>query len=122
VSWSFPQATELVAPVSPASAKRLPGSDDILMIYNDRRGVPHSSDRRSVFNWRTPLAAAVSSDGGRTWGHHKTVEADQTKSYCYTSITFHEDVTLLTYYVGKPGGPNLVDLKLKIVPTAAWIQ
>ena len=120
VSWSSPQATELVAPIAPASAKRLPASDEILMIYNDRRGVPLSSDWHSVFNWRTPLSSAVSSDGGRTWGHHKTVEADQTKSYCYTSITFHQDVTLLTYYVGKPGGPNLVDLKLKIVPTAAW--
>ena len=29
-------------------------------------------------------------------------------------------IALLTYYVGVVGGPNLLDLKLCIVPTAAW--
>jgi hypothetical protein len=32
----------------------------------------------------------------------------------------HGENTLLTYYVGRAGGPNLLDLKLCIVPTAAW--
>ena len=121
-SWSPPEPTELVAPISPASVKRLPGSDDILIIYNDRRGVPISSDWHSEFNWRTPLSSAVSSDNGHTWHSHKLVETDQAKSYCYTSITFHKETTLLTYYVGEVGGPNLLDLKLKIVPTAAWTE
>jgi hypothetical protein len=120
VSWSAAQATELVAPISPATAKRLPDSDDILMIYNDRRGVPFDSDWHSQFNWRTPLSSAVSDDCGRTWGHHKLVEEDRHRSYCYTSITFLGDATLLTYYVGVAGGPNLLDMKLKIVPTSSW--
>ena len=120
-TWSTPEATELVAPTSPSSAKRLPGSDDILMIYNDRQAVRDIADDR-VFQWRTPLTAAVSSDGGRTWHHHHLVEADQSRSYCYTSIEFYKDTTLLTYYVGRAGGPNLVDLKLRIVPTSAWTE
>jgi hypothetical protein len=37
----------------------------------------------------------------------------------YSSIAFHDEDTLLTYYVGVAGGPNLLDLKLCIVPTAA---
>ena len=119
-TWSDPEPTDLVAPTSPASAKRLPGSDDILIIYNDRRGVPLSSDWSSEFNWRTPLNSAVSADNGRTWQHHRLIESDESHSYCYTSITFHQESTLLTYYVGKAGGPNLLDMKLKIVRTSAW--
>jgi hypothetical protein len=125
-TWSEPRPTKLIAPTAPASARRLPGSDDILILYNDRsrryggRGVPYSADRSTPFHHRTPLAAAVSHDGGRTWGHHQLVESDRSKSYCYTSITFHGENTLLTYYVGQVEGPRLVDLKLCIVPTAAW--
>ena len=121
-SWSEPQPTELVAPVAPASARRLPESDDILILYNDRRGVPYSPDRSTAFHHRTPLVAALSSDGGQSWHNHRLVESDQEKSYCYTSIAFHEGNTLLTYYVGTAEGPNLLDLKLSIVPTAVWSQ
>ena len=121
-SWSGPQPTELVAPTAPASAKRLPGSDDILILYNDRRGVPFGGDHPSEFHWRTPLTSAVSHDNGRTWHHHQLVESDLSHSYCYTSITFHGDMTLLTYYVGQAGGWNLADLKLRIVPTVAWTE
>jgi hypothetical protein len=121
-SWSPPEPTPLVAPTSPASARRLPDSDDILIIYNDRRGVPYEGERSGEFNWRTPLSSAVSSDGGRTWHHHKTIEDDLSRSYCYTSILFYQGSTLLTYYVGKAGGPNLLDMKLNIVPTSAWTE
>ena len=119
-SWSAPEPTSLVAPVAPASARRLPGRDEILILYNDRRGVPYSADRGTAFHHRTPLTAAVSSDGGRSWHSHQLVEPDRSKSYCYASIAFHGEDTLLTYYVGVAGGPNLLDLKLCIVPTAAW--
>ena len=121
-NWSPAQPTELIAPYAPAMAKRLPDSGDILIVYNDRSGVPFSSDRSSEFQWRNPLASAVSSDGGRTWKHRKIVEADRTKTYCYTSMAFHQDVTLLTYYLGRVGGRVLYDLKLKVVPTSAWTQ
>jgi predicted neuraminidase len=122
-TWSEPQPTDLVAPISPASAARLPNSSNILMIYNDRRACPPVAGDvawNSQFNWRTPLVSAISSDNGATWHSHKLVEADESKSYCYVSMTFHKQNTILTYYQGLPGGPNLVDMKLKIVPTAAW--
>jgi sialidase-1 len=119
-SWSAPEPTSLVAPVAPASARRLPGRDEILILYNDRRGVPYSPDPSTVFHHRTPLTAALSSDGGRSWHSHKLVESDRSKSHCYTSIAFHGEDTLLAYYVGVAGGPNLLDLKLCIMPTAAW--
>jgi len=121
-TWSRPEPTSLIAPVAPASAVRLPGSDQILILYNDRRSVPYSPDRSTLFQHRTPLAAAISSDGGRTWHDCGLVEDDLTRSYCYASIAFHGEDTLLTYYVGVAGGPNLLDMKLTIVPTAAWSE
>ncbi|MGC8782248.1 MAG: sialidase family protein [Anaerolineae bacterium] len=124
-TWTAPAATGLIAPISPASAVRLPTGDALLMIYNDRRTAPPVAGDvpwRSEFNRRTPLVAAISRDHGETWQDFQYVEADESKSYCYTSITFHRDTTLLTYYVGVPDGPNLIDMKLKIVPTAAWTR
>jgi sialidase-1 len=119
-TWSPPEPTELIAPTAPASARRLADSDEILILYNDRSGVPYSPDRSTPFHHRTPLAAAISQDNGHTWGHCRLIESDLSKSYCYTSIAFHDGNTLLTYYVGQVGGPRLVDLKLCIVPTVAW--
>lgn len=119
-NWSVPEPTSLIAPVAPASAARLPGSDQVLILYNDRRGVPYSLDRSAPFHHRTPLAAALSEDGGRTWRDCGLVESDLTRSYCYASIAFHDENTLLTYYVGVAGGPNLLDMKLSIIPTAVW--
>ena len=116
--WTVLERTGLIAPTAPATAKRLPGSGDILMLYNDRAGVSPSAGTRR-FEWRTPLTAAVSHDGGCTWGPRKLVEGDETHSYCYVSMAFYRDTTLLTYYVGVAGGPNL-NLRLKIVPTEEW--
>lgn len=124
-SWTEPAPTELVAPIAPASAARLPNSNDLLIIYNDRRQcapVGGDVEWHSQFNWRTPLVAAISGDNGRSWHGFKSVESDESHSYCYTSITFHGDATLLTYYVGRAGGPNLAEMKLKVVPTAAWTR
>jgi len=117
--WSEPEPTELVAPNAPAVARRLPESDDLVILYNDRRGVPKDEDR---FQWRTPLTSAISSDHGHTWHSYKLVEVDESRSYCYATVAFHNDTTLLTYYVGKVGGHPLVDLKLKILPTADWTR
>jgi len=121
IHWSPLERTELVAPTAPSSAKRLPGSDAILMLYNDRADVAAEPDAGRL-EWRTPLTATVSTDGARTWGPRLLVESDQTRSYCYTSIAFQGDTTLLTYYVGVAGGPNLLDLKLTLVPTSEWTR
>jgi len=119
--WSPLARTELVAPTAPSSAKRLPGSKAILMLYNDRADIAAEPDAGRL-EWRTPLTATISLDGARTWGPRLEVEGDLSRSYCYTSITYHGETTLLTYYEGVAGGPNLLDLKLKLVPTSEWFR
>jgi len=94
-TFSAPYPTSLVSPCSPASIKRIPGSPDLLAIYNDHSGrFPFVKDRR------TPLVAAISKDGGITWPIRKAIETDLDGHYCYTAIHFVGDYVLLGYCAG----------------------
>jgi len=57
--WSEPEPMDLPAPDAEPLLKRMPGSEDLLLVWNRV-----ASDR----NWpRTPLASAISRDRGDTW-------------------------------------------------------
>lgn len=106
--WSAPEKTDLQSPASPASIKRLPGSSDLLALYNDHSGrFPFPKGKRS------PLVAAISGDGGKTWPRRKLLEDDQAGWYCYAAIHFMEDAALLGYCAGDPkvGGLNRLRLR-----------
>ena len=114
ITWTDPKPTPLVAPVSPCTLKRIPGSDDLLVIWNNRKDHPPNEQ----FQRRTPLTSAISHDGGETWTSIRDIEADRSKTYCYTSVTFVGEKVLLTYYVSErtPAGERvLASLKLKIL-------
>jgi len=107
-TWSAPEPTSLKSPCSPASIKRLPGSSDLLAIYND-----HSGDFPFPKNKRTPLVAGISSDSGKTWPTRKVLEPDPDGWYCYTAIHFVDDAVLLAYCSGdkKVGGLNRLRIR-----------
>ncbi|MBI5388421.1 MAG: exo-alpha-sialidase [Verrucomicrobia bacterium] len=107
-NWPLPEKTALASPVSPASIKRLPGSEDLLAIFND-----HSGQFTFSKGKRTPLVAALSSDGGKTWLRRKLLESDPDGWYCYTSMHFTDDAVLLAYCAGdsKVGGLNRLRLR-----------
>jgi hypothetical protein len=102
-TWSVPAPSPLRSPTSPASIKRLPGSPELLAVYND-----HSGAFRFVEKKRTPLVAAISGDGAATWTRHRLLEGDADGWYCYTAIHFVGDTVLLAYCAGdsKIGGLN----------------
>ncbi len=51
-TWTAPEPTSLKSPCSPASIKRLPGSSDLLAIYNDHSGdFPFPKNKRTVEIW-----------------------------------------------------------------------
>lgn len=70
---------------SPCTLRRLPGSDDVLAIWTPGH------------HQRTPLAAAVSGDGGHTWHNAKLLERSLYHGYCYASCTFVGERTVLSY-------------------------
>jgi len=93
--WSEPGELPVKSPESPATIRRIPATGDLLLIWNDLHtpGASHGGQR-------TPLTAAISSDEGKTWRHRRDLESDATASYAYTSVLFHRDRVLLSYYVG----------------------
>lgn len=115
-TWSAPEPTELKSPTSPASIKRLPGSPDLLAVFNDHSGRVDFSKGK-----RTPLVAAISADDGKSWPAYKVVENDPEGWYCYTAIHFVDDAVLLAYCAGdkKVGGLNR--LRIRRV-TLDWLR
>ncbi|MBI1916070.1 MAG: exo-alpha-sialidase [Planctomycetes bacterium] len=68
--WLALRPSGLAASNSPPRLRRIPKSGDLLCVWNQVSG----EEIRKGFR-RSRLSAAVSKDGGATWGHFKTIEA-----------------------------------------------
>lgn len=95
-TWSMPCPSSLVSPVSPASIERIPGTDDLLAVYNDHSGRFPFAEKR-----RNPMVVAISQDGGRTWPIARMIEDNTDGHFCYTAIEFVGKSVLLSYYAGQ---------------------
>jgi sialidase-1 len=115
-TWTPPFPTELKSPTAPASIKRLPGSADLLAIYNDHSGkFPFTKGKR------TPLVAAISSDGGKTWPQRKLIESNPDGRYHYTAIYFVGDAVLLAYCAGDDKVGDLNRLRIRRI-SLEWLR
>ena len=121
-TWSEPRQSRFRSPRSPLSMKRMPKTGDLLAVWNDITPRPGVPDKKMEDGWasdsswgRTPLAAAVSGDDGRTWGKAKLLEDDPQRGFCYTAIHFLEDSVLLAYCCGGRSGGVLQDLCIRKV-------
>jgi sialidase-1 len=114
VTWSEPKPMTVLAPNSPQSIKRIPSTNDLLMIWNNSA------------TERLPLTAAISKDNGHTWTHVRNLDNDASHTYAYTSITFVGKQVFFTYYAGPAAGShpkvNYFSLKLKRVPISWFYQ
>lgn len=99
-TWTTPGPGEIFSPVSPATITKIPSTGDLLLVWNDHAGKPEDYRTRHP-PIRTPLAAAISRDGGKTWTKKKLVEAEPDHGYCYTAIAFAGDRVLLGYCAHK---------------------
>lgn len=113
-TWTVPVPTTLASPNSPASIKRLPGTEDLLVIYND-----HSGRHPFTKGRRTPLVSAISKDGGTTWSPSRVIENDPEGGYCYTAIHFVDDAVLLGYCAGDTKIGTLNRLRIRRIPVSA---
>ncbi len=110
-TWSKAEPSALASPLSPATIKRVPWTNDLLCVWNDHSGVhPYPAGRR------TPLCLAISRDEGKTWSRSQVIEGSLDGWYCYTSITFLEDRMLLTYCAGDKTVGGLNRLKVLALP------
>ncbi|MGI8982802.1 MAG: exo-alpha-sialidase [Pirellulaceae bacterium] len=92
--WSAPGRMPLDAPESPATIRTIPATGDLLLVWNKTFVIDQSHGGE-----RTPLTVAVSPDGGRIWRHVRNLETSRDHAYAYTSVLFHKDRVLLSYYV-----------------------
>jgi photosystem II stability/assembly factor-like uncharacterized protein len=115
-SWSPPAAGEMKSPTSPASIERMPGSGELLGVWND-----HSGRFPMVAGKRTTLVAAISPDGGRTWPRRKLLEGDPDGWYCYTAIHFVKGAVLLAYCAGDSHVGGLNRLRMRRIDLE-WLE
>ncbi|MBI4602518.1 MAG: exo-alpha-sialidase, partial [Planctomycetes bacterium] len=111
-TWSPAEPWGVRSPESPATLRRIPGTGDILLLWNDTYvpGAGHGGRR-------TPLAAAISKDEGRTWGPARTLEAAPDEGFAYASLAFAGDRALMSYYV-EDSSTRRISARFRSVPLA----
>ncbi len=116
-TWGNPVSSGIEAPQSPFVFTRIPSTGDILLIRNPVANLEQGTHQ----GYRTPLTSALSKDDGRTWVNQKDLEPDTTRTYCYLSATFVDDMVVLSYYVGRLERP-LECLRIARVPLAWFYE
>ena len=113
-TWSAARPSGIVAPDSPTYLTGIPGTNDLLIIWNPNVNLgpqPNvlrlpAADGQAARTLaiashaisRCPLVCALSRDGGRTWGLPKVLESDINYEWAYPSVLFYRDTALVHYY------------------------
>lgn len=116
-TWSEARASAIRSPLSPASVKRVPGTGELLMVWNDHSTIDESfraadSAERRTGGKRTPLTVALSRDEGVTWTRAHDLLDSPAGWYCYTAIHFIGKRVLLAFASGGDGLPGLSKMDL----------
>lgn len=114
-TWSDFAPSDIPSPQSPATIERIPGTDDLLLIWNNHEEIDEALKGR-----RTPFHVAVSDDEGRTWSRVKVLEDDPNGWYCYTALAFVDDHVLLGHCAGDRRESGLGTTQITRFPIA-WL-
>lgn len=106
-TWSPIEPFTLMSPLAPASIKQIPGTQNLLAVWNNNHAVNELYKGK-----RTPLTIAISEDNGKSWKHiHNLETADAW--FCYTAILFVKKYVLLAYCSGSLAKTDIVRIKLR---------
>ena len=99
-TWSRPEPSGLEGPESCTCLRHIPGTDDLVLFWNSSRYVPEGHHH---FGERTPLSAAVSGDGGKTWRVVGNLADGPEHEYTNLDCTFTSDgKAIVTYMFCRP--------------------
>lgn len=118
-TWGAPWASELESPESCPELTRVPGTNDLLLIWNRS----YDPKFRSHFGKRSPLTAAISRDEGRTWGHFREIETDPRRAFSNPGCRFTRDGRAIVNYWTCEYLPtwamqDVIDLRLAVIDKA----
>jgi sialidase-1 len=92
-TWSSPRSVEVISPVAPAHLSRIPGTDELLLLWtSDYNARARLSGRRHT------ITACISRDGGTSWphAHRKLLVHDPDHSVDYPSVLYRGDEVWIT--------------------------
>jgi sialidase-1 len=118
MTWSEPKTSGLQAPESCPELTRIPGTGDLLLIWNNT----YDPKFRSHFGKRSPLTAAVSPDHGRTWQHVRDIETDPGRAFSNPGCRFTRDGKAIVNYWTCEYTPNwgmqdIIDIRVAVIDT-----
>jgi len=108
VTWTTPEPTELPSGAAPARVERIPGSNDLLVVWNSCC-IDKANEQLGE---RITLSSAISTDGGLSWKWRRTI-ADivpgrgSARHWAdYPAITIDGDTVFLSYRAVYLNGPS----------------
>ncbi len=103
MTWSKPQTSGLTCGESMPSLTRIPTTGDLLLIWNHSEYDP-SFDHRGR---RSPLACAISRDGGVTWTHRQIIENDPSVEFSNVACSYTSaGNAVITYFTSRMENPE----------------
>jgi len=92
-TWTSPKSMEVVSPTAPAHLSRIPGTDDLLLVWT-----PNYEAKAGFMGERHTIAACVSRDGGRSWPHasRRILFHTPNNSLDYPSVLHHKGEVWMT--------------------------
>lgn len=117
-TWSKGETLGVESPQSCPDLLKHPATGDLVLIWNAAKFDPKWFSHEGK---RTPLSAAVSRDGGRTWSKPKHIETDPGRAFSNPGGLFTSSGTLFLNYWTCQYEPNgafvafPIDLKVAIV-------
>ena len=112
-TWELAQTSGLKAPESCTCLRRLPGTDDLVLFWNDSTYDP----AHHHYGQRSPLSAALSHDGGKHWARLGNIQ-DGHAEYTNLGCTFTAvGAAILTYMASEPPfAREKMDLRAALIP------
>lgn len=122
-TWSKPYASDLTTPESCPELVRIPGTADLLMIWNNT----YDAQFRSHFGKRSPLTAAISKDHGKTWQHLRDIETAPKRAFSNPGCRFTKDGRAILNYWTCEYLPNWamqgkIDLRAAVIDKAWFYE
>jgi hypothetical protein len=100
-TWGPPSSTGLVSPLSSVCAKRLPGSDAVITIWDNAGPAPGGSSFGAYWGPRSPMVFSISKDNCLTWSSPVTID---TGAAAYPAVYFSDGKMFLSYW--RSSDPN----------------